>query len=248
VRRAGRQQRRGVGRLVGALWQAQLGQAVAQGAQHGACSGVGDDRSTVGQQGRLGKNGAVRTAGGKGSSSAESKPSSRSSSLVTARRNPGRPSACRAAATLVHQDRPGRLIETATAWRNRKVEPAEQAGIAPWRQTAVDGPLGGPPPGSFRMRPAVKRRSAACAGAAVDSGADLPGIRPEAAVGTLMSDQDVQPPDLPWDRGRACGYPAQPTQGVSAVGVVNSRSAPRDDECLVGTRGSAQCRYARAPV
>src|SRR5512132_1745945 len=35
-----------------------------------------------------------------------------------------------------------------------------------------------------------------CAGVAVGSGADLPGTRPEAALGALMSHQDVQPPDL----------------------------------------------------
>jgi hypothetical protein len=49
---------------------------------------------------------------------------------------------------------------------------------------------------TFRTRPAVKRRSAAGAGVAVGNGADLPGTRPEAAVGALMPYHDVQPPDL----------------------------------------------------
>jgi hypothetical protein len=50
-------------------------------------------------------------------------------------------------------------------------------------------------PGNFGCGPAVKCRSAACAGVAVASGADSPGYRPD-AVWVLMSYHDVQPPDL----------------------------------------------------
>src|SRR5215207_9185013 len=46
------------------------------------------------------------------------------------------------------------------------------------------------------MRPSRQVRSPACAGLVVGTGADLPGTRPEAAVGTRMSHQDVQPPHL----------------------------------------------------
>src|SRR4029453_15858505 len=65
---------------------------------------------------------------------------------------------------------------------------------------AADGPWIDPSaayrPGQFRVRPSRQVRSAACGGVVVGTGADLPGTRPEAALGARMSHQDVQPPDL----------------------------------------------------
>src|SRR4029453_873906 len=65
---------------------------------------------------------------------------------------------------------------------------------------AADGPWIDPSaayrPGQFRVRPSRQGRSAACAGVVVGTGADLPGTRPEAALGARMPYHDVQPPDL----------------------------------------------------
>jgi hypothetical protein len=65
-------------------------------------------------------------------------PSSRSSLPVTARRNPVGLLVAGLQRCWCPRTAQNGLSGTATAWRALKVEPAEQAGIAPWRRTAVD--------------------------------------------------------------------------------------------------------------
>src|SRR5512132_2389750 len=63
-------------------------------------------------------------------------------------------------------------------------------------QYECDGSRRPTPRYSWRGPPPSRQITWRCAGVAVGSGADLPGTRPEAALGALMSHQDVQPPDL----------------------------------------------------
>src|SRR5215211_1738879 len=72
---AGGQQGRGVGRLVGALWQAQLWQAIAERAPSMVPAPAWDTTARQwGSTAAWGRNGAVRTAGVRGPSSVGSKP------------------------------------------------------------------------------------------------------------------------------------------------------------------------------